>query len=92
MGKVMRKITGAPSPAQLARAQQQAIDRQLEAQRQMQLEAERRAEERLQREEAERAAKAAEEMRARMSASQGRRAMRYASNIRAQLNEMGLLG
>jgi hypothetical protein len=44
------------------------------------------------REEAERRAKAAEEMRARMSASQGRRSTRFASNIRAKLNEMGLLG
>ena len=92
MGKVMRKITGAPSPAQQAQAQQQAVDRQIEAQRQMQIEAEQRAAQRTQQEEADKTAKAAEEMRSRMMASQGRRGTRFASNIRAQLNEMGLLG
>ena len=92
MGKAMRKITGAPSPSKMAQAQQAAIDRQIEAQRQMQVEAEQRAEERVKKEEAERTEKAADEMRARMSAAQGRRAARVASNPRLRLNEMGVLG
>jgi len=92
MGKAMRSITGAPSPSKMAQAQQAAIDRQIEAQRQMQLEAEQRAEERVKKEEAERMAKAANEMRARMSIAQGRRAARFASNERLRLNEMGVLG
>jgi len=92
MGKAMRKITGAPSPSKMMRAQQEAIDRQIQAQRQMQLEAEQRAEERVRKEEAERVAKAVEEMRARMAVSQGRQAARFASNARLRLNEMGVLG
>jgi hypothetical protein len=83
---------GMPSPAKQAAMQQQAIDRQIEAQREMQAEAEQRAEERLRKEEAERTAKAAAELRSRMSVAQGRRASRFASNARAVLNQMGVLG
>jgi hypothetical protein len=92
MGKIMRAITGAPSPSKMMQAQQDAIDRQIQAQRQMQLEAEQRAEERVKKEEAERTAKAAEDLRARMAVAQGRRAARFASNARERLNEMGVLG
>jgi hypothetical protein len=83
---------GAPSPAKQAAMQQQAIDRQIAMQRQLQAEAEQSAQERLQQEEADRTAKAASELRSRMAVSQGRRASRFASNTRAVLNEMGVLG
>ena len=92
MGKIMRSLTGAPSPAKMARQQQEAFDRQIAAQRQMQQEAEQRAEERRQEEENRALARAASEIRSRMAVTQGRRANRVALNARAVLNEMGLLG
>lgn len=92
MGKVIRRITGAPSPAQIARQQEQAVERQITAQRQMQQEAEQRAEARRAEEEQVATQRAAEEYRSRIGVTQGRRANRFATNLRETLNRMGLLG
>lgn len=88
MGRVIRSITGAPSPGKIA-AQQQAL---LAQQRQLQLEAEERAEQRRREEEEQALRRAAAEYRARLSVSQGRRANRAATNTRETLNRLGLLG
>ena len=92
MGKIMRSITGAPSPSKMVAQQQAILNQQIAAQKQMQLEAEQRAEERAKAEEAQRAKRAADEMRARMAAQQGRRGALVASNRREILNNMGVLG
>lgn len=80
----MGRIFSAPKPP--------SVQEQLEAQRRLQMEAEERAEQRRREEEERALQKAASEMRARMAVSQGRRSLRFGSNIRETLNQMGLLG
>jgi beta-phosphoglucomutase-like phosphatase (HAD superfamily) len=92
LDKALRRAFTMPSAKKQIAAQQAAMERQFEMQRQLQDEAERRAEERVQREEAERTAKAAAELRSRLSSMQGRRGLRAASDTRAILNQMGVLG
>ncbi len=91
IGKVFRGVTsifGGGSAKKMAAA----VERQIEAQRQMQREAEERAEARRKEEEQKALEKAAAEYRSRVAVSQGRRGNRLASDERATLNRLGLLG